>query len=557
MPVFVDRGARRLRGGAMGLGMGKTQNLHFGDLILDETCLFAIRDGQTVQFTRNERALLLAFSRNPQRLMRRTRLLDEITSLESDRSDRNIDFLVNRLRLKLNDNAKSPKYIATQYGEGYVWIASPSPAAPAAPSATEPVDGFLVIGPAYGLQGHPFAQQASSLVEQLRDLIAASIGARKVVVVAENWYPAATDKLHYFLQVNFHADNGRINCAVTLRDMPSKRIVKAFSLRLDSAPATSFANDAARISNAVTDVLRQALADASTGLGTPVDASPEIRLQKASGLLSTSNPMWLARGEQLSRDREHNPSDADTALQWCMHLFARLVLTGQFGGMSLDERDLIESEIEATVLECLPTIEENPLLMLAAAKLLYFISRGHLDLAEDLAERGFARTAEFAAALPIIGQLRYARGRFDEAVSFFDRGIGMAELGLAFHLHMRVLKCIALLAAGDRAALDAAAAEITDMGPLCPPEIALMIGWMMAAADQKLPASAADALAAIGPVGAGSAIEYLYFTSARHLISEQARANVMGGMIAHVSDLHGEQVIPAFVLASIGLSAEA
>ena len=534
--------------------MGKAQNLRFGDLILDETCLFASRNGQTVQFTRNERALLLAFSRNPQRLMRRSRLLDEIASLESDRSDRNIDFLVNRLRIKLDDNAKSPKYIATQYGEGYVWIAAPSPAVPAAPSPAEPVDGFLVIGPAYGLRGHPFAEQAPSLVEQLRDLIAVSVGAgRKVVVVAENWYPAATDKLHYFLQVNFHADNGRVSCAATLRAMPSKRIVKAFSQRLDTADAPSFANDAARISNGVIDVLRQALADASTGLGTPMDAPPEIRLQKASGLLSTSNPMWLARGEQLSRDREHNPSDADTALQWCLHLFARLVLTGQFGGMALDERDRIESEIEATVLECLPAIEENPLLMLAAAKLLYFISRGHLDLAEDLAERGFARTAEFAAALPIIGQLRYARGRFDESVSFFDRGIEMAELGPAFHLHMRVLKCIALLAAGDRAVLDAAAAEITDMGPLCPPEIALMIGWMMATADQKLPASAADALAAIGPVGAGSAIEYLYFTSARHLTSEQARANVMRGMIAHVSSLHGEQAIPAFVLASVGL----
>jgi tetratricopeptide (TPR) repeat protein len=377
------------------------------------------------------------------------------------------------------------------------------------------------------------------------------------VVVAENWRPAAADKLHYFLQVSFHADNGRLNCAATLREMPSKRIAKAFSLRLDIAHATSCANDAARISKGVTDCLRQALADASTGLGTPADAPPEIRLQKATSLLSTSNPMWLASGEQLSRDREHNPSDADTALQWCLHLFARLVLTSPFGGMGIDERDRIESEIEATVLECLPAIEANPLLMLAAAKLLYFIGRGHLDLAEDLAERAFARTADFAAALPIVGQLRYARGRFDEAVRLFDRGIEMTELGPAFQLHMRVLKCIALIAAGDRAALDAAAIDIADMGPLCPPEIGLMIGWMIASADQKLPAALAQALAAIGPAGAGSAIEYLYFTSARHLVSGQARANVMRGMIAHVMSLHGAQAIPAFVLASVGLSAQA
>ena len=114
--------------------MGKAQDLSFGDLIIDETCLFARRKGKTIQFTRSERALLLAFSRNPHRLMPRGQLLDAIASAESDASDRNIDFLVNRLRTKLGDSAKSPIYIATQYGEGYVWIAAPSAVPVAAPS---------------------------------------------------------------------------------------------------------------------------------------------------------------------------------------------------------------------------------------------------------------------------------------------------------------------------------------------------------------------------------------------------------------------------------------
>lgn len=521
--------------------MGKVQDLRFGDLILDEACLFASRNGQTIQFTRNERALLLALTRNPQRLMRRSRLLDEVAS-ESDVSDRNIDFLVNRLRTKLGDSAKSPKYIATQYGEGYVWIAEPSPAMP--------MDAFLVIWQAFGPQGHPFSEQASSLVDQLRDRIAAGLGIGHKVVVAENWSPAATDRLRYFLQMSFLAGNGQLDCAATLREMPSRRIVKAFRLNLGTADAASFTAEATRISKGVIDALSQALIDASTGLGITADAPLDLRLHKASSLLSTSNPGWLASGEQLGMAREQDPLNADIALQWCLHLFARLVLTSPFGEMSLEERYRIESEIDATVLESLPAVEANPLLMLAAAKLLYFINRGHLELAEDLAERAFARTADFAAALPIMGQLRYARGRFDEAVEFFDRGVAMAELGPALHLHMRVLKCIALLAAGDRAALDAAAVEIGNMGPLCPPEIALMIGWMIAAPDQKPPA--ADALAALGPAGAESAIEYLYFTSARHLISEHARANVMGGLIAHVTRLHGARAIPAFVLRSIG-----
>jgi len=59
------------------------------------------------------------------------------------------------------------------------------------------------------------------------------------------------------------------------------------------------------------------------------------------------------------------------------------------------------------VLEYLPAIKTSPLLMLAAAKLLYFINRGHLDLAEDLAERAFARTSDFA---PVLIGLMLARG---------------------------------------------------------------------------------------------------------------------------------------------------
>ena len=70
------------------------------------------------------------------------------------------------------------------------------------------------------------------------------------------------------------------------------------------------------------------------------------------------------------RDRKQDPDNADIALQWCLHLFTRLTTTNPFGEMSLEERYRMESEIDATVLDCLPAIEANPLLMLAAAKLI-------------------------------------------------------------------------------------------------------------------------------------------------------------------------------------------
>lgn len=530
-----------------GAGVDNAQDLRFGDLILDQTCLFAVRNGRTVQFTRSERALLRALTRNPHRLLRRDRLLDEIAS-ESDISDRNIDFLVNRLRTKLGDSAKSPTYIATQYGEGYVWISAPSPATP--------VDALLVIGPTFGPGEYPFGRQASSLVGQFRDMIAAGVGADYKVIVAKDGSPAVAQR-GYFLQLRFHADDDGFGCVATLRKMPSKRIIRAFRLNFETPDVTSFAGEVTRVSNGIIVALRQALTDASTGLGIPIDEPLEMRLHKASTLLSASNPEWLARGEQLSKEREQDPLNPDIALQWCMHLFSRLVMTGPSGAVSMEERDRLESEIEVIALSLLPTIEGSPLLMLTCAKLLYFINRGHLELTEDITERACARTEDYAVALPITGQLHYARGRFGDAVKIFDRGIAMAELGPAFHLHMRVLKCIALLAAGDRAALDAAAADIVNMGPDCPPHIALMIGWTIAAADRVLPAVLERALASLGPAGAGHAIEYLYFTSARHLISKQARANVMRGLIAHAKRLYGEEIVPAFVLRSIGPTAAA
>jgi DNA-binding winged helix-turn-helix (wHTH) protein/tetratricopeptide (TPR) repeat protein len=533
--------------------MGKMQDLSFGDLILDETCLFARRNGITIQFTRSERALLLAFSRNPRRLMPRSRLLDEIASPESDPSDRNVDFLVNRLRTKLGDNAKSPMYIATQYGEGYVWIAEPS-VVPVTTPRLAPVHGLLAIAPAFAAQDDRFSQQASSLVGRLRDMIADSVGAGQKVVVVDHWRDAAADGQRYVLQVSFQADPGRLDCTATLREMPSKQIMKAFRLDLDSTDATSFTREATRVSHGVADALRLALTDASTGLGTPSDLPLDMRLHTASTLLSSSNPKWLEKGLELSAERAQHPANADIALQWCLHLFARLV-ANPFTGISQNERADLESEIEATVLECLPVIEANPLLMLAAAKLLYFVNRGHLELAEDLAERAFARTADFAAALPVLGQLRQARGKFSEAVIFFDRGIEMAEPNSAFLLHMQVMKCIALLACGDRTALDAMAATFSLDSPYCPPDIAVMIRLMMAQGDRTLPAALTDALAEVGPTGARNAIAYLYFTSARHLTSETARANVMRGFLAQVTSLYGAQAIPAFVLAGTGLVA--
>lgn len=519
----------------------KTNNLHFAELVLDETGLFGRRNGEKVNFTKSERALLLALSRNPGRLMSRSQLLGELISADSGPSDRNVDYLINRLRTKLGDNARSPRYIATQYGEGYVWIAAPSQ-----PATTKP-DTFLAIAPVLPSQSATLGYPVAAVAMQLREAIAKGLGSYRRVIVIEQEKPVTDISPRYLLKLSFNDSQGRQFCTATLQEMPSGQIMKVFSLRRDAEDRNPAASLVSILSSDVIDYLQQIMTDMTAGLGIPSDLSLEDRLWSASNRLTTgSQQMWLAKGEQLNRDREADPS-IDTALQWCLHLFSRLVVASPFSRIDYDERDRIESEMEETALRSLPAIENNPVQMLAAAKLLYFVNRGHLALAQDVAERAAKQMAGSAAALPLLAQICSAQGRANEAFALLQRSIEMSGSNFEFFIHANVLKCIALLAAGESQAAAGIIATIEYLGDHCPPAAALAIGLMVAPTDRKLPDILTDALVSAGSEGSGNALEFLYFTSARQHVSPVARRNVMRVMTAHVTGVHGETAVPAFL----------
>jgi hypothetical protein len=101
--------------------------------------------GERVAFTRSERRVLAALTRHRGRIVTREQLLDAIAGPGSDHGDRNIDFLINRLRRKLSDDARHPRFIATRYGEGYIWTG------PAAGIDAGQADAYLVVGPLRGI----------------------------------------------------------------------------------------------------------------------------------------------------------------------------------------------------------------------------------------------------------------------------------------------------------------------------------------------------------------------------------------------------------------------
>jgi DNA-binding response OmpR family regulator len=82
-------------------------------------------DGTETRLSASEVAILTVFVNNPNRLITRDKLRDELQDRSDQHSfDRAIDVRVSRLRAKLKDTPKDPKIIKTVYGAGYILISA-------------------------------------------------------------------------------------------------------------------------------------------------------------------------------------------------------------------------------------------------------------------------------------------------------------------------------------------------------------------------------------------------------------------------------------------------
>jgi DNA-binding response OmpR family regulator len=87
---------------------------------------FAAREvsvgGRRVALTHHEFELLAVLARAAGRVLSRDQLLDALTGQAHEAFDRTIDVHVSRLRAKLEDNPREPRYIKTVRGVGYVLV---------------------------------------------------------------------------------------------------------------------------------------------------------------------------------------------------------------------------------------------------------------------------------------------------------------------------------------------------------------------------------------------------------------------------------------------------
>lgn len=106
------------------------QRFRFGDWVFDPLRreLFDERRGVLVPLGTAESQLLAALVRHAGLVLSREQLLDLARGREAQLFDRSIDNLVSRLRRKLGDHPKRPRYIATHWGGGYSFVARVEPA---------------------------------------------------------------------------------------------------------------------------------------------------------------------------------------------------------------------------------------------------------------------------------------------------------------------------------------------------------------------------------------------------------------------------------------------
>ena len=93
--------------------------IEFGNIKIDLKKLFIYKNDQSLKINNTEKMILEKMINSPGKIFKR----EEIANLIDLNKERSIDVIVTRLRKKIEESPKSPKYLQTIRGEGYVlWI---------------------------------------------------------------------------------------------------------------------------------------------------------------------------------------------------------------------------------------------------------------------------------------------------------------------------------------------------------------------------------------------------------------------------------------------------
>ena len=79
-------------------------------------------DGEILDLTTMEYELLILFMQFPNKTFTRDELMNRLRGIDAELFSRAVDTLVSRLRHKLKDTSKPPRFIKTVWGRGYTFV---------------------------------------------------------------------------------------------------------------------------------------------------------------------------------------------------------------------------------------------------------------------------------------------------------------------------------------------------------------------------------------------------------------------------------------------------
>jgi DNA-binding response OmpR family regulator len=96
--------------------------LRFRDLDINLERRTVELENVPLELTTMEYQLLVLFAGSPGRTFTRDEILNELRGIDAQLFSRSVDILVSRLRQKLKDTTRQPRFIKTVWGTGYTFV---------------------------------------------------------------------------------------------------------------------------------------------------------------------------------------------------------------------------------------------------------------------------------------------------------------------------------------------------------------------------------------------------------------------------------------------------
>lgn len=412
--------------------------------LFDEEFRTAVLDkGATVSFTDAESRLMKYLARHPGQTLSRDQILDGMSRDTSEKTDRSIDYLVNRIRRKLGDDPKTPRFIATRYGGGYVWIAGGT-----RKTTPTPDDAFVVVGSIKGLStiGEANAGALEFAKALTRQIDRQLPDGQNAVCLPEDKSQAAEAPIS--VELVFFRDHRGLECVVSCWSGRSRRIFLAKRLQLRMTGGAALP-DGFELSGLADSILASRWrSDVDHHLAT---TPLPVAMQAAATEQDDSRVYHKMMTPKLRRFRKEYPDDPHIKLVYATHIHSDYIINGTHLAQHHPERRARDlAEIEALVLDSLEYAQANPQLAIMAAKLLYFVDKGYMSLALELSERAHDACTSVGSSLAIVGQMQSFVGRTDLAISYLKQALALAEGNKTFERYVLVMLCQALIAANRR-----------------------------------------------------------------------------------------------------------